>query len=110
DNREIGDWSVLMLSVDPAGKITRNVDRNYELNPWPGDEGLHYQIRLDEYTTTGIKDDSHGRGAIRYLNTPGGKLIRVDTYLIPLEEISRHAGDKIRLAYWGQSPKPVLTV
>ena len=110
DNRDFGDWSVLMLDVDADGKPTKGVDRNYMLNPWPGDEGLHYSIVMGPGTTTGIKDDSHGRGAIRYLKTTSGKLVRVDTYLIPLTEISRHTGDKIRLAYWGQSPKPELTV
>jgi thiol-disulfide isomerase/thioredoxin len=110
DNRDIGDWSVLMLDVDADGKPTKDVDRNYMLNPWPGDGGLHYNIVMGPGSATGIQDDSHGRGAIRYLKTPGGKLVRVDTYLIPLAEISRHTGDKIRLAYWGQSPKPELTV
>ncbi|HWY31532.1 MAG TPA: TlpA disulfide reductase family protein [Candidatus Acidoferrum sp.] len=110
DNRDIGDWSVLMLDVDADGKPTKDVDRNYMLNPWPGDEGLHYTIVMGPGSTTGIQDDSHGRGAIRYLKTTGGKLVRVDTYLIPLAEISRRTGDKIRLGYWGQSPKPELTV
>jgi thiol-disulfide isomerase/thioredoxin len=110
DNRDIGDWSVLMLDVDADGKPTKDVDRNYMLNPWPGDEGLHYDIVMGPGSTTGIEDDSHGLGAIRYLKTIGEKLVRVDTYLIPLAEISRRTGDKIRLAYWGQSPKPELTV
>lgn len=110
DNREIGDWSVLMLDVDADGKSTPNVDRDYDLNPWPGMEGLHYQIELGLGSTTGIQSDSKGHGAIRYLKMSDGKLVRVDTYLIPLAEISRHVGDKIRLVYWGQSPTPRLTV
>jgi thiol-disulfide isomerase/thioredoxin len=110
DNREIGDWSVLVLDSDADGKSTKDVDRDYDLNPWPGMEGLHYQIELGPGSTTGIRDDSKGRGAIRYLKMSDGKLVRVDNYLIPLAEISRHVGDKIRLVYWGQSPKPSLTV
>jgi thiol-disulfide isomerase/thioredoxin len=110
DNREIGDWSILMLDVDADGKSTPNVDRDYSLNPWPGSEGLHYQIELGPRSTTGIQNDSKGQGAIRYIKTPEGKLVRVDTYLIPLAEISRHVGDKLRLVYWGSSPKPPLTV
>jgi thiol-disulfide isomerase/thioredoxin len=110
DNREIGDWSALMLDVDADGKSTPNVDRDYILNPWPGMEGLHYVIELGTRSTTSIKDDSKGRGAVRYVKTSDGKLVRVDTYLIPLAEISRHAGDKLRLVYWGSSPKPPLTV
>jgi len=110
DNREIGDWSVLMLDLDADGKSIKNVDRDYMLNPWPGMEGLHYDIELGEGSTTGINSDSKGRGSIRYLKTLDGKQIRIDTYLIPMLEISRHVGDKIRLGYWGSSPKPPLTV
>jgi thiol-disulfide isomerase/thioredoxin len=110
DNREIGDWSVLMLDVDADGKPTPNVDRDYMLNPSPGMGGLYYQIELGPRSTTFIKGDSKGRGAVRYVKTSDGKLIRVDTYLIPLAEISRHVEDKLRLAYWGSSPKPPLTV
>lgn len=110
DNREIGDWSVLMLDLDADGKSTPHVDRDYILNPWPGMEGMHYQIELSERSKTHIMSDSKGRGAIRYLKNAEGKQIRVDTYLIPLSEISRQVGDKIRLGYWAESPKPPLTV
>jgi cytochrome c biogenesis protein CcmG/thiol:disulfide interchange protein DsbE len=110
DNREMGDWSVLVLDLDADGKSTKDVDRDYDLNPWPGMEGLHYQIELGPGSTTGILSDSKGHGAIRYLKISDGKLVRVDTYLIPLVEISRHVGDKIRIVYWGDSPKPRLTV
>src|ERR1017187_4955263 len=94
DNREIGDWSVLMLDLDADGKSTKDVDRDYDLNPWPGMEGLQYQIELGPGSTTGIRSDSKGHGAIRYLKMSDGKLVRVDTYLIPLAELSRHVGDK----------------
>jgi thiol-disulfide isomerase/thioredoxin len=110
DNREIGDWSVLMLDVDADGKSTPNVDRDYVLNPYPGMEGLHYVIELGTRSQTSLHSDSKGRGAIRYIKTADGKQVRVDTYLIPLAEISRHVGDRLRFAYWGFSPKPPLTV
>jgi len=110
ENREIGDWSQVMLDLDADGKRTSNVDRDYMLNPWPHLGGLHYQICLGTGAWTGIESDSKGRGAIRYLDIPEGKRIRVDTYLIPMAEISRQVGDKIRLCYWGFSPKPALTV
>jgi thiol-disulfide isomerase/thioredoxin len=109
DNREIGDTSeVLLLDADE----TSNADtgRNYLLNPWPELNGIHYVVRINKGTTTGIQSDSKGRGAIRYIDCSGGKRIRVDTYLIPLSEISKKVGDKIRLCYWGFSPKPALTV
>jgi cytochrome c biogenesis protein CcmG/thiol:disulfide interchange protein DsbE len=110
DKREIGDWSQLMLDLDADGEPTPNVDRDYLLNPWPGMEGMHYQICLGPGSTTGIKSDSKGHGAIRYVDLPDGKRVRVDNYLIPMSEISRDIGDKIRLCYWGSSPKPELTV
>src|SRR6266516_3099355 len=110
DNREIGDWSEVMLDLDADGKPTAHVDRDYMLNPWPHQGGLHYVICLGERATTGIESDSKGRGAIRYLDFSDGKRVRVDIYLIPLAEISRKAVDKIRICYWGYSPKPALTV
>jgi hypothetical protein len=84
------------------------VDREYVLNP--GAPGLYYAVELGIRSQTGLYDDSKGRGAIRYIKTADGKLIRVDTYLIPLAEISRQAGEKLRMAYWGFSPKPPLTI
>ena len=110
DNREIGDWSVVLLDVDADGKPTPNVDRDYLLNPWPGQEGLRYQISLGDRSSTSIKSDSKGRGAIRYVEVSEGRKVRVDTYLIPLREIGRRVGDKIRLCYWGFSPQPPLTL
>jgi thiol-disulfide isomerase/thioredoxin len=109
-NEETGDWSALMLDVDADGKSTPNVDRDYVLNPSSGAEGLYYVIELGLRSSTFLKDDSKGQGAIRYVKTSDGKQVRVDTYLIPLAEISRHVGDKLRFTYWGFSPKPPLTV
>src|SRR5207249_6549054 len=53
DNREIGDWSQIMIDLDADAKPTPNVDRNYMLNPWPHLGGLHYQICLGEGAMTG---------------------------------------------------------
>ena len=110
DNREIGDCSVLALDLATNGKSVFNTGRDYALNPWPGEGGLHYQIENGRGGKTGLMDDSQGRGAVRYLNTPDGRLVRVDTFLIPLSEIPMQVGDRVRLAYWGFSPKPALTV
>ncbi len=109
-NEETGDSSKLMLDLDANGEATPNVDRHYWLNRWPSMRGLHYQISLSARGRTGMKHDSQGRGAIRYVETSDGKRVRVDTYLIPLAEISKQVGDTIRLCYWGYSPKPPLTV
>jgi thiol-disulfide isomerase/thioredoxin len=110
DNREIGDWSEVMLDLDADGKPTAHLDRDYMLNPWPNQPGLCYQICLGKGSTSGINTDSKGRGAIRYVEISGGGKVRVDNYLIPLAEISKQVGDKLRLCYWGYSPNPALTV
>ena len=98
-----------MLVLDADGTPTPNVDRNYMLNPWPELGGMHYDI-CQGAAFSGINSDSKGQGAIRYVDPAEGKRVRVDTHLIPLAEISRKVGDKIRLCYWGFSPKPALTV
>jgi thiol-disulfide isomerase/thioredoxin len=110
DGRTIGDNSNLMLDVDADGKATANVDRTYLLNPWPEMTGMYHQICLGAGSTTHIMDDTAGRGAIRYIQTPEGKIIRVDVFVIPLAEISKHVSDKIRLCYYGDSPLPPITV
>jgi len=99
-----------MLDVDADGKSTPNVDRDYVLNPSLGEEGLYYVIELGLNSSTFLEDDSKGQGAIRHVKTADGKQVRVDTYLIPLAEISRQMGDRLRFTYWGFSPKPPLTV
>jgi thiol-disulfide isomerase/thioredoxin len=109
DGRPIGDGSVLSLDLDADQKATPNVDREYMLNPWPSLPGLRYAVVLGGGATTHIKGDTKGRGAVRYLDA-GGKTVRVDSYLIPLAEIGRKPGDRIRLAYWGSSVKPELTL
>jgi len=108
--RQIGDWSALMLDVDADGQRTPNVDKTYNLNPWPHLPGLRYQIVLSARGWTGLKGDSQGRGSIQYVQTDSGKRIRIDTYLVPLSEIATKPSDKIRLCYWGSSQKPKLTV
>jgi thiol-disulfide isomerase/thioredoxin len=99
-----------MLRVNVSGQLTTNVDRIYMLNPWPGMGGLAYQVILRAGSFTHIMTDTKGRGAIRYIQTPEGRKIRVDVYLIPMNEISKHVSDKIRLGYYGSSPVPALIV
>jgi hypothetical protein len=110
DGRPIGDTSCLRLDVDADQKATPNVDRDYALNPWPSLAGLRYSVVLGESSSSYLKSDSKGRGAIRYLDAGKGKRVRVDSFAIPLAEIGKKTGAKIRLAYWGQSPKPALTL
>ena len=105
----LGDYSKLILDVDDNGEETADLDRVYTLN---GQHvpGLSYRISKGQRKTTSMKTDSKGRGAIRYAQTSDGKRVRVDTYLIPLQEISRRAGDKIGICYYGHSPKPKLAI
>jgi thiol-disulfide isomerase/thioredoxin len=110
DGREIGDWSQIMLDLDADQKNTPQVDRSYALNPWPSLPGLRYTVVVNENCTTGLLPDSKGRGAIEYVEDVSGKLSRVESYVIPLDEIKRQPGDEIRLAYWGSSVLPKLTV
>jgi thiol-disulfide isomerase/thioredoxin len=110
DGRTIGDYSELLFNVGSTGVLTPNVDRDYLLNPWPEMCGLYYQVVLGKGSTSGIKSDTQGRGAIRYIQTPDGRKIRVDVYLIPLKELSKLVSDTIRLVYYGSSAVPDLTV
>jgi hypothetical protein len=129
---EEGDSSDLWLDLNDDGKMTAKVDREYRLNQRPSLPGLYYQIPMGGGSTSGLKNDSQGWGAIRYLEVAPGKLflhgaeplfdgrqisyqetgkrVRVDTYLIPLAELSKKVGDKIRICYWGRSPKPSFTI
>lgn len=109
DGREIGDNSGLRIDADADGKATTDVDRNYHLDPWPRLAGLHYSVVKGPTATTPIKADSKGRGAVSYVED-GGKKVRVDSYLIPLEELGRKPGEEVRFAYWGWSATPSLTV
>lgn len=109
DGRKIGDTSSLEVDADADGKVTPKVDRCYSLNPWPSHPGLRYQVKLSANSSTPLQGDSKGRGNIAYIETVAGK-VRVDSYLIPLTEIGRKTGDKVRFAYYGDSPKPVLIV
>jgi hypothetical protein len=109
NGNEFGDYSRLMLDLDDNGKDTPDLDRIYTLNGrhYPG---LSYRISKSPGVGTGTKSDSEGRGAIRYVQTSDKKRVRVDTYLIPLQEISRRAGDRIGICYYGSSPKPRLSI
>jgi hypothetical protein len=106
----VGDYSELMLDLDDDGKVTPNVDRVYRLNQRPYLPGLRYAIWRENGGTSGDRNDSQGRGAIRYVDAAMGQPVRVDTYLIPLPEISKHVGDKIGICYFAYSPKSHLRV
>jgi hypothetical protein len=107
---ELRDSSEVRLGLGADKKLTPKVDRDYMLNASAVWKGLYYQVPLGGGSTTGIRTDTQARGAIRYVEVSRGKRVRVDTYLIPLAELSKQVGDRIRLCYWGHSPKPPMTV
>ena len=42
DNRDIGNWSNLVIAAATDGKRSFGIDRSYALNPWPDLPGLYY--------------------------------------------------------------------
>ncbi len=94
-------WSQLCLDVDR---------RQYGLRTLPSYQGLLYAVGTGATGISVPKKDSKGRGAIRYLDVGNGQRVRVDSYVIPLAEIGKKAGDKIRLAYFAQCPTPERTI
>ena len=101
------DFSSVALDLDGDRMPARN-DRYYTLNPRPDKPGMWYQAPIGEQSM--LQNDSRGRGAIRYVKTPQGDLVRVDSFLIPLDEIRKKPGESVRLGYRGVSPKPKLQV
>jgi hypothetical protein len=108
DGRPFCDQSCVIFDLDTDGQITPQVDRIYTLNPFPR-QGLRYQVYngFQKYT---VLQDTTGCGGIRYLPMADGSRVRVDSLVVPLAEINKRPGDKLRLAYWGRSPKPDLTL
>lgn len=109
DGRAFGDQSAVSIDVDADGKITADVDRTYYVNPLVNMPGLRYVIAKGTHGETSVlQDDSAGRGSIRYIARSDGSKFRVDNFLIPLAEIHRAPGDKVRLVYCGTSVQPSL--
>lgn len=105
DGRKIGDRGTLVLDVDGDGQRTPRVDRSYTLNPWPTIPGLRYTIPYERSASSHIKGDSTGRGCIRLMKS-GPDIVRVDTYVIPLEEIGASIGQTVRLGVLVSSTTP----
>jgi thiol-disulfide isomerase/thioredoxin len=110
DGRPIGDHSNLILDVDANQEATPRVDRAYSLNPWPHLPGLRYDVVVTKTSTTRLQADSKGRGAIKYVWVGEGRRVRVDSFVVPLSEIRKTAGETIRLAYYSSSPQPKQTL
>ncbi|MFO0960436.1 MAG: TlpA disulfide reductase family protein [Isosphaeraceae bacterium] len=111
DGRPIGDSGSLIVDADADGQVMPKVDRTYTLNPWPKLPGLRYSVSLGGGASTALLADSEGRGSIHYQPPAVGKgNVRVDSFVIPLAELNRKAGDKVRIAYYASSTSPKLTL
>jgi hypothetical protein len=105
NGKEICDQTWLFLDLDADQAHEPDEDLAYVLDPEPTKRGLYRRKKVAErqYEMVG---DSKGRGGIRFVNADKGKKVRVDSFLIPLAEIGKTPGSKIRLAVSGHSPKP----
>jgi len=109
DGQAITDSSSVAVDIDCDRKPTEGLDRYYHLPAWPKKLGLWYQIIFDQKTTTTLKGDSRGRGGIQYVQTDA-RPIRVDSFVIPLDEISLKLGESVRFSYFANSTKPEFTL
>lgn len=115
----IGDRSSVTFLLGSNKKRTPHADRVYLINPWPDDLGLNYQILRDPVRSESgvelqafsvLQRNSLGKGQINHIRTSDGKIIRVDTYLIPLAELGKVAGDNFPISFYAASPKPDMIV
>jgi hypothetical protein len=104
DGKERCDESHVYLDLDNNQERGRE-DAHYVLNPEPAIRGLHRE-RTDGTSGGKFVRESAGRGSIRFVDGETSSKIRVDSFLIPLREIGKKPGDRIRLAVVGMSWKP----
>lgn len=110
NGHQIGDNSVLVVDTNADGKPTYNADRNFHLSPWPEIPGLYFTVMTGKGATSFLQENSSGRGGISYIKAADGKTVRVDSYLIPLDEIGCKPGGAVRVLYCGKSYGPDVTV
>ena len=110
DDLPLGDSSILMIDLDADGVATPQRDRMYGLNITTRLPGLRRSVVLSPNSHSPFSGDFQGRGCVSYFEVGESKRVRVDNFVIPLVEIERSAGHKIRLAYWATSPHPKFTM
>jgi len=115
DIRQRCDRSTVIFDLLHDDQFTTRDDRYYCLNRTPDQPGITYKTRVRKrvpphYSNAFFMKASRAHGAIRYVRTPTGDIVRVDSFLIPLNEITKNPGAPHRLAYWGSSPQPMLDV
>ncbi len=112
DGKAACDYSSIDFDADADGRRTPKLDRSYYLDPLNHEGkrqmGLWYTFPFSETTGSGLMDDSRGRGMIGYVGGAAEAKVRVDSYLIPLAELSRRPGDTIALRYYALSHLPDL--
>src|SRR5712691_10475907 len=109
---DIGDYSALMFHLGSCDTHSPKVDKIYFLNPRPSAPGLHVSTILSANAPkiTFPERVSKGGGSIQYIDTTEKVRVRVDSYVVPLKDLGKHKGDKVRLCYAGYSFKPQLRV
>jgi hypothetical protein len=100
--------SSLFLDVNADRKPTPQVDRHYVVRPGSGPRGLKYFEPFPGMSKKVIQQDSQGRGAINYRDAREGWRVRVDSFVIPLAEIHKQPGERIRLCYSTSTPRVLL--
>ncbi len=102
--RPMPEDSILMVAVRESGEPAPGLDRTYRLGPGP--QGARYSIG----DSSELRNDSAGRCSFDYLLTGRG-LVRVDSFLIPLDELGVDSTSTIRLAYrgWFASPRLIAS-
>jgi len=106
------DTSVLALDLDSNGKETPHLDRNYLINPWDIMPGLYFTESRGGRATSELSKQTKAVGGIHWTSDSDGKLVRLDTYAIPLSEISKKPNDHVRLGFYLKSevPKRIATM
>jgi len=101
------DRASLMLDLDANQIRTEGKDRHYSLGLGLTTQALSARLFVADRGTNLM--ETKGRGGIRYLEQAPGRLVRVDSFLIPLQELSLKPGDKLRFSYLGYSARPTRT-
>jgi hypothetical protein len=96
------EGSTLHLTLDVDQEPKARVETLWRLS----ENGLSTLLKGDRRKEYIVGIGSKSRGSIQYAPAADGKKIRVDSFLIPLAELHRKPGDKIRLAFYGQSAVP----
>ncbi len=104
DGKERCDESHVYIDLD-NDQEREPEDAHYALNPEPAMRGLHREKTASDAVVKFVPG-SAGRGSIKFVDGETSSKIRVDSFLIPLREIGKKPGDRIRLAVVGMSWKP----